>query len=150
MDGFALGKKESPQINFHGTKMVVRSQDDSEGTCSLIEMIHPPNIGRALHIHPNSTEAYYVLEGKYSIQYGKKSYHSQIRDFVFIPKGIPHNYQSGSNGRKVLVISSAGLEKYFKEVANVLQISQITGELEKEIACRYGQEFLDNLEHWGQ
>ena len=57
MDGFALGKKESPQINFHGTKMVVRSQDDSEGTCSLIEMIHPPNVGRALHIHPNSTEA---------------------------------------------------------------------------------------------
>jgi uncharacterized RmlC-like cupin family protein len=93
--------------------MVVRSQDDSEGTCSLIEMIHPPIIGRALHIHPNSTEAYYVLEGKYSIQYGKKSYHSQIRDFVFIPKGISHIYQSGPNGRKVLVISSAGLEKYF-------------------------------------
>ena len=67
MDGFALGKEEDPQINFHGTKMVVRSQDDSEGTCSLIEMIHPPNVGRALHIHPNSTEAYYVLEGKYSI-----------------------------------------------------------------------------------
>jgi hypothetical protein len=25
MDGFALGKEEGPQINFHGTKMVVRS-----------------------------------------------------------------------------------------------------------------------------
>ena len=74
MDGFALGKEEGPQINFHGTKMVVRSlRIDSDGTYSLIEMIHPPSIGRALHIHPNSTEAYYVLEGKYSIQCGKKS-----------------------------------------------------------------------------
>ena len=35
MDGFALGKEEGPQINFHGTKMVVRSQDDSDGTYSL-------------------------------------------------------------------------------------------------------------------
>jgi hypothetical protein len=75
---------------------------------------------------------------------------TQIRDFVFIPKRIPHNYQSSPNGGKVLVISSAGLEKYFKEVANVLQIGQITWELEKEIACSYGQEFIDNLEHWGQ
>jgi hypothetical protein len=25
MDGFALGKEEGPQINFHGTKMVVSS-----------------------------------------------------------------------------------------------------------------------------
>jgi hypothetical protein len=25
MNGFALGKEEGPQINFHGTKMVVRS-----------------------------------------------------------------------------------------------------------------------------
>ena len=72
MDGFALGKEEGPQINFHGTKMVVRSRI-SDGTYSLIEMINPPNIGRSLHIRPNSTEAYYVLERKYSIQCGKKS-----------------------------------------------------------------------------
>ena len=48
------------------------------------------------------------------------------------------------------VISPAGLEKYFKEVANTLQIGEITWELEQEIARRYGQEFLYNLKHWGQ
>ena len=58
------------------------------------------------------------------IQYGNKTYPSQIGDFVFIPKGTPHNYQSGPTGGKVLVISPAGLEKYFKEVANTLQIGE--------------------------
>jgi hypothetical protein len=69
---------------------------------------------------------------------------------VFIPKRIEHKYQSGSNGGKVLVISPAGLEKYFKEVAHTLNIGPITWELEQEIARRYGQEFLESLKHWGQ
>jgi quercetin dioxygenase-like cupin family protein len=150
MGGFALTKEEGSQINFRGTKMVVKvSGDDSERRYSLIEMVHPPNIGPALHIHPNAPEAYYVLKGEYIIQCGNKTYHSRIGDFVFIPKGIPHNYQSGPNGGKVLVISPAGLEEYFKEVAETLETGQITWELEQEIARRYGQEFLDNLKHWG-
>ncbi|MGA7898291.1 MAG: hypothetical protein WCA39_05450 [Nitrososphaeraceae archaeon] len=71
-------------------------------------------------------------------------------DFVFIPKAIPHSYKSGQCGGKMLVISPAGLENYFKEVASAIQTGKITWELEKEIASRYGQQFLDNLKHWGQ
>ena len=61
-----------------------------------------------------------MLDGHYSIRCGDRSYQSHPGDFVFIPKGIPHNYQSGPQGGKVLVISPAGLEGYFKEVADIL------------------------------
>jgi mannose-6-phosphate isomerase-like protein (cupin superfamily) len=150
-DGFAFKEEQRIQINFRGTKMLIKvSEDQSEGRYSLIEMIHPPNIGPALHIHPNAPEAYYVLEGEYSIKCGKRTYHTKSGDFVFIPRGLPHNYRSGSKGGKVLVISPAGLEKYFEEVADALQAGHLTWELEKEIARRYGQEFLDSLKHWGQ
>ena len=64
-------------------------------------------------------------------------------DFVFIPKAIPHSYKSGQSGGKMLVISPAGLENYFKKVASAIQTGKITWELEKEIASRYGQQFLD-------
>ena len=151
MNGFALSNDEGSQINFRGTKMIVKvSGDDSEGRYSLIEMVHPPNIGPALHIHPNAPEAYYVLEGEYIIQCGDKINHSKIGDFVFIPKDIPHSYKSGPSGGKMLVISPAGLENYFKEVASAIQTGKITWELEKEIASRYGQQFLESLKHWGQ
>lgn len=63
---------------------------------------------------------------------------------------MPHNYQSGANGGKVLILSPAGLEKYFAGVADMLNVGAITWELEQEIAKQYGQEFIDNLKHWGQ
>jgi quercetin dioxygenase-like cupin family protein len=149
--GFVLKDGEGAQIHFRGTKITVKvSKEDSDGKYTMLEMVHPPNVGPALHIHPNAPEAYYILEGEYQIRCGKELYHAQRGDFVFIPKGIEHKYQSGSNGGKVLVISSAGLEKYFIEIAETLSISPITWELEHEIACRYGQEFLENLKHWGQ
>jgi mannose-6-phosphate isomerase-like protein (cupin superfamily) len=151
-DGFALKEGQGSQINFRGTKILIKvSEDDSEGRYSLIEMVHPPNIGPALHIHPNAPESYYVLEGEYSIRCGRRIYHAKSGDFIFIPKGVLHNYQSGSKGGKVLVISPAGLEKYFKEVADILQqVGKLTWKSEKEIARHYGQEFLDSLKHWGQ
>jgi quercetin dioxygenase-like cupin family protein len=150
-NGFDLKKGKGTTINFRGTKMSVKvSGDDSDGRYTLIEMEHPPNTGPALHTHSKAPEAYYVLDGQYSIRCDNEIHHAQPGDFVFIPKGIPHNYQSGSQGGKVLVISPAGLEGYFKEVADILynQDNKISWNEEIEIARRYGQEFLDSLKHW--
>ena len=148
--GQALKAGEGIHIDFRGTKMTVKVSDEqSEGAYSLIEMIHPPNVGPALHIHPRGAEAFYVLDGQYTIHSGGNTYQAGLGDFVFIPKGVAHNYQSGQNGGKVLVLAPSGLEKYFGEVANALNIGPITWDLEQEIAKRYGQEFLDHLRHWG-
>ncbi len=158
--GFALkdGEGRIAEIYFRGTRITVKvSNEDSEGKYTLFEMVHPPNVGPALHIHPNAPEAYYVLEGEYKIRFGKdKEEKEQIHqakkgDFVLIPKGIEHKYQSGPTGGKVLVISPAGLEKYFAEVADILKVDSgiIAWEREKEIAYIYGQEFLESLKHWG-
>ncbi|MGN6629522.1 MAG: cupin domain-containing protein [Candidatus Nitrosocosmicus sp.] len=150
-DGYGLKQGEGIKIDFRGTKMTLKvSGSDSEGNYLLIEMIHSPNTGPALHIHSDAPEAYYVLDGNYSIRCGKREYQTHPGDFVFIPKGISHNYQSGPKGGKVLVISPAGLEGYFKEVADILvrQDKKITWSQEVEIAKRYCQEFLDGLKHW--
>ena len=150
-DGYALKEGEGIKINFRGTKMTLKvSGRDSEGKYSLIEMIHPPNTGPALHIHSNAPEAYYVLDGSYSIRCDDILYRAYPGDFVFIPKSIPHNYQSGPQGGKVLVISPAGIEGYFKEVSDILlkKGNEIPWDQEVEIAQRYGQEFLDDLKHW--
>jgi mannose-6-phosphate isomerase-like protein (cupin superfamily) len=149
--GYQLKENEGTKINFRGTKMTLKvAGRDSEGKYSLIEMMHPPNTGPSLHIHSNAPEAYYVLDGSYSIISGDRKYQSYPGDFVFIPKDIRHNYQSGPQGGKVLVISPAGLEGYFKEVSDILlkQGNKIPWNQEVEIAKRYGQEFFDSLKHW--
>ena len=149
--GYSLKKGDGPHIDFRGTKMTVKvSGEQSEGTYSLIEMVHPPNVGPALHVHPKGPEAFYVLEGQYTIHCAQDIYTAQSGDFVFIPKGMPHSYHSGEKGGKVLVLSPAGLENYFSGVADALRIGPITWELEQEIAKKFGQEFLEHLKHWGQ
>ena len=151
MDRFILNAKEGKQINFRGTKMFVKvSKNDSEGKYSIIEMSHPPNIGPSLHIHSDAPEAYYIVDGNYLIQHDKNTYSVTVGNFVFIPRGVPHNYRSGSKGGKMLVIMPAGLENYFAEVAEILKVGSITWDVEQKIAHRYGQEFLDRLNHWGQ
>ncbi len=96
--GFVLKDGEgrtTAHIHFRGTKITLKvSKEDSEGKYTLFEMIHPPIVGPALHIHPNAPEAYCVLEGEYKIRFGKKEeealYHAKKGDFVFIPKGVEH------------------------------------------------------------
>lgn len=150
-DSYDLKKGEGMQINFRGTKMGVKvSGGQSAGAYTLVEMTHPPNVGPALRIHPKAPEAYYILEGEYAIRYGEKLVQAKAGDFVFIPKGMPHNYQSGPQGGRVLVISPAGLEQYFASLADLLRQGPVSWEQEQGIARRYGQEFLDNLRHWGQ
>ena len=65
---YALKNGEGAPIHFRGTKITVKvSKEDSNGKYTMLEMVHPPNIGSALHIHPNAPKAYYVLEGEYQI-----------------------------------------------------------------------------------
>ncbi len=93
--------KGGNQIGFRGTKITIKvSKGDSEDKHTLLEIIHPPHVGPALHIHPDATEAYDVLEGKYQIIVGNESRSwkktasvpCKIGDFVFIPKGLEHKY----------------------------------------------------------
>ena len=149
--GYALKSGEGTRIDFRGTKMTVKvSEEQSEGDYSSIEMVHPPNVGPSSHVHPKGAEAFYVLEGGYTIHCGEDVFTANAGDFVFIPKGTQHSYHSGTAGGKVLVLSPAGLEKYFAEVADVLKVNPISWELEQEISKKFGQEFIDNLKHWGQ
>ena len=95
-NGCSLKRGDGPQINFHGTTMTMKVVgEQTDGAYSLIEMLHPPDVGPALHIHPRGAEAFYVLDGSYTIRSGDQVHTATSGDFVFIPKGVPHSYQSG-------------------------------------------------------
>jgi uncharacterized cupin superfamily protein len=102
MDGFALSEEEGSQINFRGTKMIVKvSGDDSEGRYSLIEMVHPPNIGPALHIHPSAPEAHYVLKGDYIIR--------AVKRLITLRRAILYSFQKVFH---IIISQAQQVEKY--------------------------------------
>ena len=42
-------------------------------TYTILDIIHPPNIGPALHIHPKGSETFYIVEGDYEFILDGKS-----------------------------------------------------------------------------
>jgi hypothetical protein len=69
--GFVLSEEEGEQINFRGTRMLIKvSNEDTDGKYSLIEMTHPPSMGPALHIHRMHLKPIMYLMG--SIQYNAR------------------------------------------------------------------------------
>jgi quercetin dioxygenase-like cupin family protein len=148
--GYALAPGDGREILFRGTRMHVKVGHAECAAYSLIEMAHPPNVGPALHRHPGGDEAFYVLEGAYEIRCRDEVFVGTPGAFVFVPRGAPHGYTVGPAGGRVLVVTPAGLERYFAEVADRLALGALSLDDEAEIATRYGQEFLDRLRHWGQ
>jgi quercetin dioxygenase-like cupin family protein len=148
--GYVLPHGGGREILFRGTRMHVKVGHAEGAAYSLIEMAHPPKVGPARHRHPGGDEAFYVLDGEYEIRCGDSTFVGTAGSFVFVPRGAPHGYTVGPNGGRVLVITPAGLERYFAEVADRLAHGPVTVDVEAEIAARYGQEFLDRLRHWGQ
>jgi mannose-6-phosphate isomerase-like protein (cupin superfamily) len=53
-------------FDFHGSKFTIKVlTSESNGSYTLLDVIHPPNLGPALHMHPRGSETFYIVEGNY-------------------------------------------------------------------------------------
>ena len=93
---------------------------DTLGAYSLTESIVQPSTGPVPHRHSREDESFYVLEGELEFRMGERGERRIVAapgTFVFAPRGIPHTFRNvGTTPARVLVIiSPAGLEKFFEE-----------------------------------
>lgn len=137
-------------FDFRGTKMRVSLPTaDAAGAYAVIEMIHPPNVGPALHIHPRGPESFFIIEGSYTFVRNDETITLAAGQAVCIPAGTPHRYTVGPAGGRAIVICPPDLEHYFQTVAGLLEHKTLPVAEEFAIASRYGQDFLDSSSHWG-
>jgi len=140
--------KDKP-FDFHGAKFTIKVlTSETNGTYTILDIIHPPNLGPALHIHPKGSETFYIVEGDYEFILDGKSVTGKPGDLIFVPKGAPHRFIVGSKGGHALVISPPELEFYFFKVSELLARGEVSYETESSIGKHYGQVFLDNTQHW--
>ena len=82
--GYALQTGEGKLIDFGETKMTAKvSGDVSEGTYSLIEMLHPPDVGLALHRYSDGQLSFWS-----SITDSERAYSDIIfnKSLILVPK----------------------------------------------------------------
>jgi quercetin dioxygenase-like cupin family protein len=123
--GHLLGPDQGEAV--HLLALGVRFLIDGEvtgGAFSLVEHPLPPRaLGAPLHTHHREDEYSYVLEGRFGVQLGEEEVlEAGPGDLVFKPRGVAHAFWNAGDepARLLELISPAGFEHYFRELAPLL------------------------------
>ncbi len=105
-----------------GVRFLVEG-DATGGRFSLVEHTLPPRgLGAPLHRHANEDEYSYVVEGRLGAQLGDEIVVAGPGETVRKPRGQEHTFWNAGDEplRFVEIISPAGFESYFREIAPLL------------------------------
>ena len=97
--------------------------DETRGSFALVEyLIGARALAAPMHTHEREEEYTHVLEGEVGVQIGEEVLIARPGDLVFKPRGVPHAFWNASDepARALEIISPAGFERYFAELAPLL------------------------------
>ena len=118
--------------------------DQTYDIAAVFEQSTPPQSGPPLHVHHESAEMFYVLEGTFIFRAGNRDVEAPAGTFIFVPKGVQHTYFNiGSAPARILYWFSpaAGMTSYFKELSE-LPRGPVDRSLLDTIARRHGVEIV--------
>jgi len=127
----------------HLLALGVRFMIDGErtgGAFSLVEHPLPPRaLGAPLHTHHNEDEYSFVLQGRFRVQLGDDSLEAGPGDLLFKPRGVPHAFWNAGDepARLLALISPAGFEHYFRELAPLLATPERDQAAIDQVVTRY-------------
>ena len=113
---------ETVQFGGLGVRFMIGGAD-SGGNFALVEHpIEPRALAAPIHTHLHEDEYTFVLEGEIGVQVGEEVLVGHPGDLVFKPRGVPHAFWNAGDAlaRALEIISPAGFERYFAEIAPLL------------------------------
>ncbi len=100
-----------------GHDFCLKISSASGGSFSLSEAVIPPGKGAGLHIHEESEECWYVLDGEYRFTVGDSEFTAGPGATVLVPRGTPHGLMAGqTGGRHLTIFAPGGCEVAFREI----------------------------------
>ena len=129
--------------NFEALVLATAAQTSSEYTLLQVQG-EPPDFAPPLHLHRDTAEAFYVLEGEYLMYVQDRQQLCPPGTFVYVPRDTPHTFKvvSPIPGKKLVLFSPAAMLGYFVELAAAEASGQATSELLDAIATRNNVEIL--------
>lgn len=138
--GYVLQPGEGRRLDLGPFSMVVKaSAKNSNGGLTLLEAVEPAGFGPPLHIHDDSAEAFYVLEGEYIIHIEGAERRCPAGSFVYVPVGIEHGFRVGSvESRKLNIYVPSAMEGYFQALATATEERVVLSDSDlTELAARH-------------
>jgi quercetin dioxygenase-like cupin family protein len=102
-----------------GIRFMIGGEETGDNFALVEHPIGPRALAAPMHTHRYEDEYTYVLEGEIGVQIGKKVLVARPGDLVFKPRGVPHAFWNAADelARALEIISPAGFERYFAELA---------------------------------
>jgi quercetin dioxygenase-like cupin family protein len=131
---------------FQQTITVLATASDTGGVLGAVEVAGPRGAAPPRHVHHREDEAFYILEGEYSVFVGDEAIAGAPGTWVWGPRDVPHGYEVHSAlGRHLSLMLPGGFETLFEEIAGLAApsvdprnaITRLTA-----AGARYGLEFL--------
>jgi quercetin dioxygenase-like cupin family protein len=114
--------------------------EQTGGRFSMVEHpLAPRALGAPLHMHATEDEYSYVLEGRVGMQLGDQVVKAGPGEMVFKPRGQQHAFWNAGDqpARLLEIISPAGFENYFREIAPLLAAPEPDEPAIGEVLGRY-------------
>jgi len=137
---YALSASEGTVLRYLGSEMRVKaSKEQSESAYTLLEWARPDEGGSPSHVHEREDEAFYILEGMFTITCGDEVLIAGPGSFVFLPRGVPHRVTFGpAGGRTLILCSPGGFEQYCEELNEAALTGTLNQTRHSAIARKYG------------
>lgn len=126
-----------------GVHFKVRGEQTG-GSLAIVEHPVAPGVLVDPHVHRHEDELSYVLEGSIWARVGDREVEATPGAYVWKPRGVLHTFWNpGPEPARIIeVISPAGLERLFEEVAELMERAPATSEAAVYELCeRYGLSF---------
>jgi quercetin dioxygenase-like cupin family protein len=103
---------------FDALAVIKATADTTNGQLAIIEVTEPPGTQAPLHVHHVEDETFYVLEGSVTLHIGDETIEARAGDVAFGPRDVPHRYDVGPDGCRMLFICTpGGFERLVREMS---------------------------------
>jgi quercetin dioxygenase-like cupin family protein len=94
-----------------------------------------------MHVHSRDDKFFYVMDGAITVRCGEELFEAGPRSFVFLPRGVPHEWDVIGEGVATVLILTvpAGLEEFLHEYHAA---ASTPNDVKDRIAAKYGITFL--------
>jgi quercetin dioxygenase-like cupin family protein len=120
---YVLGSEEGEAFWFFGGLVTVKASAlQPGGRYAFTEQLYPKGTATPLHSQPEDDESFYVLEGEltFYLQDGQPIPASS-GSFVDVPAGAAHAFQVNSETARILNVTTAQHERFFRAAADPAQ-----------------------------
>lgn len=93
--------------------------EDSGGAFELIEETCKPGFVSRLHRHNDRSQTFYIVEGRAKVVVDGQDFDAQKGSCIHVPPGVPHQIESESGMKMIMVYAPGGMEKLFSAVQDL-------------------------------